>query len=138
MKGGLVTLVTAAFLILGREVPALESSVGVGVGYVKANGVDATLVFNGVFRFHLSKIFALEPEVSYWSKSQSVLGVTASIEDLQFGVNALAVFGAGRSVEVFGGGGGGLHQITDRLRGDRRDEHVRLDHQGWARPPCGC
>jgi len=37
MKGGLVTLVMAAPLIVSREVPALESSLGVGVGYVKAD-----------------------------------------------------------------------------------------------------
>jgi len=115
MKTRLVILLTATLALLGRPARAGESSLGVDVGYVKANRVDATLFFNGNFRFHLSKRFAMEPEFSYWRKSQTALGFTASIEDLQFGANLLLVLPVGRNLEVFGGGGGGLHQITGNL-----------------------
>jgi hypothetical protein len=115
MKRRLVILLAATLALLGREARAGETSLGIDVGYVKPKRIEATLFFNGNFRFHLSRRFALEPEFSYWRKSSSALAVTASLEDLQFGANLLAVVPVGRTVEVFGGGGGGLHQITGNL-----------------------
>jgi hypothetical protein len=107
-----VLAVGAALLASGRQAHAVQSSLGVGVGYVKPERIEATLLFTGDFRFHLSKTFALAPEFSYWKKSQTALGVSASLDDLQFGANALAVLHPSRRVEVFGGAGGGLHHLN--------------------------
>jgi opacity protein-like surface antigen len=102
-------------LVAGREVRASESSLGVGLGYVKAKGVEATILYGGDFRFHLSRGFALAPEISYWKRTATAQGVTASVKDVQFGVNALVVSHLGRDVEVFVGGGGGIHSLTGSL-----------------------
>lgn len=105
-------LLVAATFALGTDARAVESSLGVELGYVKAKGVDSTLVFGGDFRFHLAKAFALAPEFSYWKKSQSGLGITASAEDLQFGVKAIGVYRASQILQLFGGAGIGLHHVT--------------------------
>lgn len=115
MKRGLIVLVATITMLAGREARASESSLGVGLGYVKAKGVEATILYSGDFRFHLSRGFALAPEVSYWKKSATSGAVTASIKDLQLGVNALVVSHAGRDVELFVGGGGGIHSLTGSL-----------------------
>jgi opacity protein-like surface antigen len=116
MRRGLIILATVtAIAAHGRDVHAAESSLGVGLGYVKAKGVESTILYSGDFRFHLSRGFALAPEVSYWKKSATAQVVTASIKDLQFGVNALVVSHAGRDVELFVGGGGGIHSLTGDL-----------------------
>jgi hypothetical protein len=99
----------------GREARASEGSVGIGLGYVKAKNVESTILYSGDFRFHLSRGFALAPEISYWKKSATSAAVTASIKDLQFGVNALMVSHAGRELEIFLGGGGGIHSLTGGL-----------------------
>lgn len=108
-------LLGAGLLASGREARAGEASLGLEVGYVKPKAMESGLFFAGDFRFHLSKVFALAPDLSFWKKSPTVLGVTVSVGDLQFGVNALAVIHAGRSVELYAGGGGGLHHITGGL-----------------------
>ena len=116
MKRGLIVLVVMMTLLaLGPEARASESSLGVGLGYVKAKSVDATILYTGDFRFHLSRGFALAPEVSYWKKSSTSQAVTASVKDLQFGINALVVSHAGRDVEIFVGAGGGIHSLTGTL-----------------------
>ncbi len=116
MKRAVIVLaVMTTILAAGREARARESSLGVGLGYVKAKSVEATILYGGDFRFHLSRGFALAPEISYWKKAATIQAVTASIKDLQFGVNALVVSHAGRDVELFVGGGGGIHSLTGSL-----------------------
>ncbi|HEY7509357.1 MAG TPA: hypothetical protein VIG50_03845 [Vicinamibacteria bacterium] len=104
----------AVLLLLAAraEAAGVESSFGIALGYVKPKSIDATLWFNGDFRFHLAAPIALSPEFSYWKRSDSVSGVSTSLEDLHFGVNVLLVLRAGRTVELFAGGGGGLHHVT--------------------------
>src|SRR5438445_8866328 len=115
MKRAVIVLAVMTILAAGREARARESSLGVGVGYVKAKGVESTILYGGDYRFHLSRGFALAPEISYWKKAATIQAVTASIKDLQFGVNALVVSQAGRDVELFVGGGGGIHSLTGSL-----------------------
>ncbi len=117
MKVALNGLAVATLLCAAMpQARAADSSLGVSLGYVEARRVDPTLVFSGDFRFHLSRTFALAPEFSYWKKSESSLSVTSSIEDLQFGVNLVAVLPVGRRVEFFLGGGGGLHHVTGNVQ----------------------
>jgi len=104
-----------ALLLCGRAARAAENSFGVGIGYVKAKEVQSTIWFEGDYRFYVGRSFAVAPEVSYWKKSASGLAVSASIRDLAFGVNALMVLRPARGVNVFAGGGGGLHDLTGDL-----------------------
>jgi opacity protein-like surface antigen len=105
----------AALLPLGA-VPALAaeppSSLGIGLGAVDPEGVETTLWLTANYRFHLSRRFALEPEVGYWKKSEQALGITGSVKDLNFGITALGVFEASRRVDLFVGAGAGIHNIT--------------------------
>jgi hypothetical protein len=116
MRAALRGLLAATILVATTtEARAADSSLGVSLGYVKPKSVDSTLVFSGDFRFHLNHVFALSPEFSYWKKSQSAVAVSSSVEDLQFGVNLVAVLPVGHRVELFVGGGGGLHHVTANL-----------------------
>jgi hypothetical protein len=113
--GGLVVATALVAAAPAARAADTASSLGVSLGYVEARRVDPTLVFSGDFRFHLGGVFALAPEFSYWKKSQSSVSITSSVEDLQFGVNAVAVLPVGRRVGLFVGGGGGLHHVTGNL-----------------------
>jgi hypothetical protein len=116
MKRRLVPVaVMTALLLGGRAAPAAENSFGVGVGYVKAKEVQSTIWFAADYRFHVGRSFAVAPEISYWKKSAAGLAVSASIKDLEFGVNALMVLHPSRGVQVFAGGGGGVHDLTGDL-----------------------
>jgi hypothetical protein len=117
MKPALGGMAVAALVCAATTpVRAADSSLGVSLGYVEARRVDPSLVFSGDFRFHLDGPFALAPEFSYWKKSESSLSVTSSVEDLQFGVNLVTVFPVARRVELFLGGGGGLHHVTGNVQ----------------------
>jgi hypothetical protein len=114
MKRRLVTIAVAATLAAGSRdarCAGVPATLGVGVGYVKASSVQATVVFGADFRFHLSKHFAVSPEVTYWKRSAPEVLVASSVKDLQFGANLLGVVRPGSKVELFLGGGGGVHQI---------------------------
>jgi hypothetical protein len=115
MRSTLGRLVIAmALLAAAHSAGAADeaSSIGVSLGYVAAKRVDSTLVFGGDFRFHLWSVVFVAPEFSYWKKSQSSATLTASVEDLQFGVNAIAVLPIDRRLVFFAGAGGGVHHIT--------------------------
>src|SRR6266496_4028801 len=116
MKQRVVTFMISAVLVAaGGEARALDSSLGVGLGYVKPKLLDATLWFTGDFRFQVFKGVFLAPEFGYWKKSTSVAQVTVSSEDLQFGIDAILVLRTGGTVELFAGGGGGMHHLTGDL-----------------------
>src|SRR5689334_18689685 len=108
-------LISGVLAAAGGEARALDSSLGVGLGYVKPKALDATLWFTGDFRFQVFKGVFLAPEFGYWKKSTSVAQVSVSSEDLQFGIDAIFVVHAGRTAELFAGGGGGLHHLTGDL-----------------------
>jgi hypothetical protein len=114
MKRWLVTIAAVATLATWTSEAGaadIPSTLGVGVGYAKAKSVDSTILFSADFRFHLGKHVAFSPEVSYWKRSAQDVVVAASVSDLQFGVNLLGVVRPASKVEVFLGGGGGVHQI---------------------------
>jgi hypothetical protein len=113
MKRRVVTIAVAVMLAVSSQAARaadLPTTLGVGVGYVKAKTIDSTVFFDADFRFHFGTHFALSPEVSYWKKSAQVV-VEASVSDLQFGANMLGLIHPTRKIEVFLGGGGGVHQI---------------------------
>ena len=118
MRRRLATIAAVVVLLaVGR--PALASdpppTLGIGLGYVRAKTVDPTIVFAGDFRFFLARNVALAPEVGYWKKSSRAVGIAASVKDLQFGLNVLGVVRPYRTVELFAGAGGGVHQVGGDL-----------------------
>jgi|SRR4051812_1935711 len=113
MKRRVVTIAVAMMVAAaGRSVRAADAptTLGIGVGYVKAKTVNSTIFLDADFRFHFGTHFALSPEVSYWKKSAQVV-VEASVSDLQFGANLLGLIRPAKKIEIFVGGGGGVHQI---------------------------
>jgi hypothetical protein len=115
MKSSLGRLLIATVVLAAAQsarAADYASSIGVSLGYVQAKGVDSTLVFGGDYRFPLARGLFLAPEFSYWKKSQSSVTLTASVEDLQFGVNAILAVPLSRRLVFFAGGGGGVHRIT--------------------------
>lgn len=116
MTRGLIPLVAVTMLLVpGREARAGETSLAMGLGYVKARRVDATLWYTAGVRFHVRGGFAVEPEIGYWRKAATTQGITVSIRDVQFGANALFVHRAGRDIELFVGAGGGVHSVNGEL-----------------------
>jgi hypothetical protein len=113
--GGLALATAILAVVPAARAADSGSSIGVSLGYVKAKNVDSTLVFGGDFQFPLAGVLSLAPEFSYWKKSQSSVDITSSVEDLQFGVNLVAVLRVSRRVGLFAGGGGGLHHVTGNL-----------------------
>jgi hypothetical protein len=85
--------------------------VGAGAGYVKPEGVDATVALAGEVRLELGRHFALQPDVGYWKKTKSVSGVSASASDLSFGATALMLVRA-RPARFFAGAGPSIHHIS--------------------------
>jgi hypothetical protein len=108
-------LLGVALLASGRAARAGDTSLGIEAGYVDPKAMESTVYFAGDFRFHLSKSFALAPNLSFWKKSPKVLGVTVSVGDFHFGANALWVIHAGRSIEIYAGAGGGFHHVSGDL-----------------------
>jgi len=87
-----------------------ETAIGIGAGYVDPADVGGTAWFTGNVRFKVSDSIAIEPEVGYWKKSESVPGlVEVSIKDLNVGANVVYLAPVGNSVVVSLGGGVGAH-----------------------------
>src|SRR5262249_35209100 len=114
MKGRLAIIAVAAVLAAGTtpvQAADAPATLGLGVCYVKAKSVDATVFFGGDFRFPLHRHLAFSPEVTYWKKTIQLVGVASSVKDLQFGINVMGLFHPTAGLEIFAGGGGGIHQI---------------------------
>ena len=58
---------------------------------MKPEGVNATVVWSGELRLGLGKHFALQPDIGYWKRSETVSGISVSASDFTFGVTALLV-----------------------------------------------
>jgi opacity protein-like surface antigen len=90
-----------------------DTAIGVGAGYVDPSDIGGTAWFTANVRFKLGESIALEPEAGYWKKSESVPGLLdASVKDLNTGVNVLYLVPAGDKVEVWLGGGVGVHFLS--------------------------
>lgn len=110
-------LVALFLLFVGTatEVRAEEkTSVGLGLGLVDASGIGSTLWLTGNVRFAITDRVVLEPELGYWSKSDSFFGVDVSISDLNFGANALYRIPKDK-VTFHVGGGVGLHHLSGKV-----------------------
>jgi opacity protein-like surface antigen len=102
----------ASILLLAAAASASAGDVGIGLGsgYVNPSDVGGTAWFTGSLRIKVGNSVAIEPEVGYWKKSESVPGlVDVSIKDLNVGANVLYLAAAGENVTVSVGGGIGAH-----------------------------
>ena len=104
-------VVLAGFVFLaGAPAESADIWLGIGAGQVKPQGVNSTVVLSGELRLGLSRHFALQPDLSYWKRSESVSGVSVSASDFSFGVTAVVLLPAGR-VRFFAGLGPSIHNI---------------------------
>jgi opacity protein-like surface antigen len=105
-------LSTAVLLAAPAAQAQEQASLGFGVGLVKPSDVDSTFWVTANYRFRITDQLSLEPEVGYWKKSDDVPGVDVSIEDLNFGANAILAFPSrGGGLEPWVGAGLGLHRL---------------------------
>ncbi|HVR70414.1 MAG TPA: outer membrane beta-barrel protein [Vicinamibacteria bacterium] len=91
-----------------------QASLGLGVGLVKPSDVDSTFWVTANYRFRLGDRLWLEPEAGYWKKGDDVPGLDVSIEDLNFGLNAILAMPGG-GIEPWVGAGVGLHLVKGVL-----------------------
>lgn len=97
--------------LLGARAQAATRSLGLGVGRVDPQGVDAALWFTANLRWPVGHNVVVEPEGGYWKKSVATAGGDSSVEDLNGGVNVLYRFRSKRPLGFFAGGGVGLHLV---------------------------
>jgi len=89
-----------------------QGSLGLGAGLVDPEDVPSTFWITANYRFGITEHLLLEPEVGYWKKGEDVLGGDVSIEDLQFGLNAIyRLGGSGTGVRPWAGAGLGVHLL---------------------------
>ncbi|HXK11114.1 MAG TPA: outer membrane beta-barrel protein [Vicinamibacteria bacterium] len=100
----------AALLLAGASAGAGDVWLGAGVGQVKPEGVNATLSVSGELRLGLGRHFAIQPDIGYWKRTETVAGVSVSASDLSFGASALAIFPV-HPVVFFVGGGPSIHHL---------------------------
>ena len=83
---------------------------GAGAGQVKPQGVNATVGVAGELRLELGRHFALQPDLGFWKRTETVSGVSVSASDFSFGATALVLLRA-RPVLFFAGAGPSIHRI---------------------------
>jgi hypothetical protein len=98
-------------LLAGVPGEAGDVWLGAGVGEVKPEGVKATLAWSGELRFGLSKHFALQPDIGYWKRKETVAGISVSGSDFSFGATALFLLPL-RPVRIFVGAGPSIHHLS--------------------------
>jgi hypothetical protein len=103
-------LVLAGALLAGAPAGAGDVWLGAGAGQVKAEGVNAAVALGAELRLELGKHFALQPDIVYWQRSETVSGVSVKASDFSFGVTALVLLPVG-SVRFFAGAGPSVHSI---------------------------
>lgn len=100
----------ASSVLIVVSANAGETAIAIGAGYVDPADVGGTAWFTGNVRFKVADSIAIEPEVGYWKKSESVPGlIDVSIKDLNVGANVVYLAPVGSSVVVSLGGGVGAH-----------------------------
>ena len=100
-------------LMLLAEVPADagETWLGLGVGQVKPEAVNATVSFSGELRIGLGTHFALQPDIGYWKRTETVSGISVSASDFSFGATALVLLPL-RPVRFYAGAGPSVHHVS--------------------------
>ncbi len=98
------------FLLAGAPVGAGDVWLGAGAGQVKPEGVNATVGLAGELRLGMGRHFALQPDLGYWKRSETVSGVSVSASDFSFGATALVLLPA-RPVLFFAGAGPSIHRL---------------------------
>jgi opacity protein-like surface antigen len=111
-----LTLATLAALLFATPLAHAQeqASLGLGAGLVDKRGdVGSTFWVTANYRFRLGDRLWLEPEVGYWEKNDSRPGVDFSVEDLNFGANAILELGGSGTGELqpWVGAGLGLHRV---------------------------
>jgi len=105
-------VVLAGALAAGVPAGAGDIWLGLGAGQVKPEGVNAAVSLAGEMRLELGRHFALQPDIGYWQRTETVTGVSVKASDFSFGVTALVLlpahpvrffFGAGPSIHLIGG-----------------------------------
>ena len=84
---------------------------GAGAGQVKPQGVNASVALSGELGLELGRHFALQPDLRYWTRSETVSGVSVTASDFSFGATALVLLPL-RPVRVFAGAGPSIHHIS--------------------------
>ncbi len=131
-------LAGAALLALAalpaRSTTADDTSLGLGIGRVKPEVESSSLGnatwYTGNLRLKVSRYLALEPEVGYWKRTETVLGVESSLEDLNFGGSGLLILPTSR-VELWAGAGAGGHRIKGKLAGFGASVSETQTKFGW-------
>jgi hypothetical protein len=72
--------------------------------------VNATVNLAGELRFELGRHLALQPDLGYWKRTETVAGVSVSASDFSFGATALVLLSS-RPVRFFAGAGPSIHYI---------------------------
>jgi opacity protein-like surface antigen len=100
-----------AMLLAAVPAGAGDTWLGLGIGQVKPEGVNATIAFSGELRLGLGKHFALQPDIGYWKRSETVSGISVSASDFSFGATALLLLPL-RPVRIYAGAGPSIHHIS--------------------------
>jgi hypothetical protein len=109
-------LIIAAALFAAFVSPAAraqeQAALSLGAGLVDPEDVGSSFWITANYRFRIAERLRLEPEVGYWKNSEDIPGLDVSVEDLNFGVNAVYTLAdSGASVVPWAGAGLGLHLL---------------------------
>jgi opacity protein-like surface antigen len=103
-----------AFDLRAEETP----SFGVGLGLVDISSVGSTLWVTGNYRIPVSERVSVEPEVGFWSKSESDeffdIGIEVTVKDLNLGANAIYTIPKEKT-SFHLGAGVGIHHLTGKV-----------------------
>lgn len=111
---GLRLALAGAILLSGGQAQGGDIWLGVGAGWVKAEGVNATVGFGGDLRIELGRHFAVQPDVGYWRRTETVSGISVSASDTTFGATFLGLLPL-RPVKLYGGAGPSIHHISGNV-----------------------
>ena len=131
---GLMILCICAFTASGvlAQTDLGPRGMGAKIGWVGPEDVDGTIGF-AVFMDMGTIVpqLMLEPQIGFWTKSESEFGVDVSVRDIAVGARAKYLFDIKNSnIEPFVGGGLGLHFVSAEVTvpgfGSADDSEVKL------------
>ena len=67
-----------ALLLIGGPAETGDVWLGAGVGQVKPESVNATVGFAGELRIEFGRHFAIQPDLGYWKRTETVSGLSVS------------------------------------------------------------
>lgn len=108
-----VALCSLFVLLLASSLRAEGPSLGLGAGFVNAaSSIGSAPWFTANVRFAVAKNVAVEPEVGFWSKSESYLGLAdVSFRDINVGATALYLVPSNDKLHFVVGAGIGAHMV---------------------------